>query len=483
MLAHHYREALALASAAGVDVSDLRTPAQKAFADAAARAFSLSAWPAAVQLGQEALELMDSDARERPRLQLNVAYATWFVKRNDPEPIESAVDGFLALQDLAGAAEASALLSRVLWNRGDGPGAQAAGQRAVELARRVPPSSATARAIVQHASAAIVQERDSATALQLAREALAVAEELGDAAVAARALNTIGLARVHEGDEDGIRDLEQGVEVALGANAIGEAGAALNNLASALSSVGRLSDGLIRLREARALYERHGSAAALIWNDGGQIEYLEALGDLEGVITRAQNYLGHPDAENRYTAPAILTARARALLARGQVSAALDDTERAVALLRAKGHDAQMSGGVLVTATRCAHAAGRREEADALLSEAFEWSRLASEDTIYDLPLHLVELGRGDDYLRLTEGLPGFGYRWHQAGTAAVTGDLGRAAELYGLIGARFMEAWAGLLAAEHGDASRRDAALTYFEEQQATPYAERCRALVRASA
>jgi class 3 adenylate cyclase len=481
MLAHHYREALALASAAGIDVSDLRAPAQKAFADAAARAFSLSAWPAAVELGQEALELMDSYARERPRLQLNVAYATWYVKRNDPEPIESAVEGFLALQDLAGAAEASALLSRVLWNRGDAPAAQAAGQRAVELARRVPPSSATARAIVQQASGAIVQQRDSATALQLAREALSVAEEIGDAAVAARALNTIGLARVHEGDEEGIRDLEQGVEVALGANAIGEAGAALNNLASALASVGRLSEGLARLREARALYERHGSTAALIWNDGGQIEYLEALGDLEGVIAAAAKYLGHPDAENRYTAPAILAARARTLLARGQVSEALADAERAVALLRARGHDAQMSGGVLVTATRCAHAAGRREDADALLSEAFEWSRLASEDAIYDLALYLVELGRADEYLRLTEGVPGYRYLWHQAATAAVAGDLGLAAELYGRIGARFMEAWAGLLAAEHGDASRRDAALAYFEEQQAAPYAKRCHALAQA--
>jgi tetratricopeptide (TPR) repeat protein len=221
----------------------------------------------------------------------------------------------------------------------------------------------------------------------------------------------------------------------------------------------------------------------LIWNDGGQIEYLDALGDLEGVITSATEYLGHPDAENRYTAPAILAARARTLLARGQVSAALNDAERAVALLRARGHDAQMSGGVLVTAARCARAAERREEADALLSEAFEWSHVASEDAIYDLALHLVELGRADEYLKLTEGVPGYRYLWHRAATAAVRGDLGSAADLYGRIGARFMEAWAGLLAAEHGDASRRAATLAYFEEQQATPYAERCHALVQASA
>jgi hypothetical protein len=50
-------------------------------------------------------------------------------------------------------------------------------------------------------------------------------------------------------------------------------------------------------------------------------------------------------------------------------------------------------------------------------------------------------------------------------------------------MGARFPEAWAALLAAERGDPSRLDAALAYFEEQQATPYVQRCRALMQASA
>jgi hypothetical protein len=50
-------------------------------------------------------------------------------------------------------------------------------------------------------------------------------------------------------------------------------------------------------------------------------------------------------------------------------------------------------------------------------------------------------------------------------------------------MGARFPEAWAALLAAERGDTSRLDAALAYFEEQQATPYVQRCRALMQASA
>lgn len=125
--------------------------------------------------------------------------------------------------------------------------------------------------------------------------------------------------------------------------------------------------------------------------------------------------------------------------------------------------------------------AGRDEQADELLTEALEWARLATEDAVYDLPLHLAELGRGDEYLALTENIPG--YLWQRAGRAAAVGDFASAAEIYGRIGAAFVEAWAALLAAEQGDTSHLDAALAYFEHRHATPYVERCRALLQASA
>ena len=122
-------------------------------------------------------------------------------------------------------------------------------------------------------------------------------------------------------------------------------------------------------------------------------------------------------------------------------------------------------------------AAGREAEADSALADA-----LVTPDAIAsDLPLHLVELDRGEEYLTLMEGTPG--HLWLEAGRAAAAGDLVRASEIYGSMGARFAEAWAGLLAAERGDASRLDAALAYFEEQQASPYVQRCRALMQASA
>jgi hypothetical protein len=81
----------------------------------------------------------------------------------------------------------------------------------------------------------------------------------------------------------------------------------------------------------------------------------------------------------------------------------------------------------------------------------------------------------------MTEGRAG--YLWLEAGRAVTSGELAHASELYGEIGARFVEAWAGLLAAERGDTSRLDSALDYFEAQGATPYVLRCRALLQASA
>jgi tetratricopeptide (TPR) repeat protein len=194
------------------------------------------------------------------------------------------------------------------------------------------------------------------------------------------------------------------------------------------------------------------------------------------VIEAAAYFLGRTDAATSYQTRPVLVTRARALLALGQTDEALADGERALAAFRESGYDAQVASEILTGVSRCVRAAGRQEEADALLAEA-----LAVPDrVIYDLPLHLVELGRGEEYLALP-GKPA--YAWGEAGEAAASGDLQRAAEIYGRIGARFVEAWAGLLAAERGDTSRLETALAYFEEQRATPYVQRCRALLQASA
>ena len=480
MLAHHYREALSLAEAAGMDTSSLRGPARQAYTEGARRALSLGAGTTAHDLATEALALTGEDDPERPRLALLLGYAGRLAGVDDAMValLRWAVDAFVAERDAAHAAEAALLLGDHLFYLGDVSGTRAARARALELARTAPASSSTARALAGASRSLHVLDRDLEASIETARDALRLAEEVGDDEAASNALNTIGMARVYGGDAGGIDDLDQSVERAAQAGSVFHVHSALNNLANALWEIGRLEEGSIRIREARALCERYGFSTALAWNDAELAYDAFFRGDLDAVLASADDVLARDSAEVGYQLRPLLACRAWALLARGRQDEAMADAEAALAGLREGGEDAQVAPVLLSIVAYTFRAAGRAQAADELLLEVLE---SAPDEAIFALPLQLAELGRGAEYLTLTEGRPG--HLWQEAGRAAASDDLGGAAEIYGRIGARFAEAWAALLAAERGDASGLEAALTYFEEQQATPYVGRCRALMQASA
>ncbi|HYA09930.1 MAG TPA: adenylate/guanylate cyclase domain-containing protein, partial [Gaiellaceae bacterium] len=150
MLAHHYREALRLAEAAGLDSGELRAPARTALAEASERAAALSSWAAAGDLAEQALALTGEDDDARPELQLRLARArAWTVANTDRSLPEEARDAFLARGETASAAECEVLLSWMSWWSADGDGARAHARRALELVRDLPTSVATARAYAQ----------------------------------------------------------------------------------------------------------------------------------------------------------------------------------------------------------------------------------------------------------------------------------------------------------------------------------------------
>jgi len=478
MLAHHYREALSLAEAAGVETASLRAPARQAFAEGAQRALSLNAAAVVYELALEALALTAQDDPRRPELQLLAAAgARELVDVDGTELLAEAREGFLALGDVPRAAEASQGIARHAYDQGDTARALEAGRRAYDLARSVPLSGPSVRALAGRARQLSILEGAFAEAIALAQEVLTFADATGDDRLAMSALGTIGLARVHAGDAGGIDDLEEAVARGQRVGAGPEVGTTLNNLANCLWEVGRLDDATTRFAQARELCERYGLTTGISWLDGERVYDCDRHGDLDGIVAAAAHFLGRPDATTSYQTRPVLATRARALLARGQVDEALVDAEQALAGFREAGSDAQIATEILTVASRCIRAAGRHEEANALIAEVLS----APYRMAYDLPLSLAELGRGDDFLGLTEGNQS--YAWEQAGRAAATGELLRASELYGSIGARFPEAWAALIAAERGDTSRLESALAYFEEQQATPYGQRCRAQLQASA
>jgi tetratricopeptide (TPR) repeat protein len=477
MLAHHYREALTLAEAAGLDTTALREPARHAFAEGAQRALSLNANGATYELALEAIALSEPEDPERPALQLLAARGARDLADVDAtELVEEARERFLALGDIARAAEASQAIAREALHRGDIARSLEESRRAFDLARSVPLSVASARALAGHARGLQILEGKSAEAIDLAREVLAFADASGEEQIAMSALGTIGLARVDSGDPGGVDDLEEIIERARRAGALSGVGTELNNLANLLWQVGRLDDSTARYEEAREVCERYGFTAGISWLDGERVYDRDRHGDLDGALVAAAHFLARPDADTSYQTRPVLATRTRVLVERGQLDEALVDAEQALAGYRESGYDAQVASEILTAVSRCFRAVGRAEEADSLVAEALT----VPDKTIYDLPLYLAELGRGDDYLGLTGKAA---YAWGEAGDAAARGDLLRASEIYGQIGARFVEAWAALLAAERGETSRLDAALAYFEEQRATPYVQRCRALLQASA
>jgi class 3 adenylate cyclase/tetratricopeptide (TPR) repeat protein len=479
MLAHHYHEALFLSKAAGLDTSALRGPARQAFAEGAQRALSLGAGATALELALEALELIDEADPERPSLQLLAGYAEQLAGGESlPELVEPALAGFLDQGDLGRAAEAAVLIGNEYFYRGDLERVRMLRDRALELARQAPPSRGTARALASVARSIHVLERNARDAQELANEALGIAEEVGDDECAALCLNTIGMARANLGDEGGVEDLERSVERAERSGSVFHHHGALNNLANVLWANGRLAEGSARIHEARALCERYGFASALLWNDAELVYDADYRGDLDAVLAGADAFLSRDWSVLGYQLRPMLATRARALLARGRLAEALADAEQALAGVRESGSDAQVAPFVLTVAASSRRAAGQEHEADELLAEALASGR---DPILYSLPLHLVELGRGEEYLAYMEGVPT--RVWIEAGRSAGRGELIRASEIYGSFGARFAEAWAALLAAERGDTSRLDGALAYFEEQRATPYVQRCRALLQASA
>jgi tetratricopeptide (TPR) repeat protein len=479
MLAHHYHEALSLARAAGLDATALHAPARQAFAEGARRAFSLGAGRAAHDLALEALSLTSEEDRERPSLLLLAADASRISDRDDVVTLgEDAIEGFLAHGEFGRAADAVALLGSDHFHRGDIAGVRAARDRALELARRDPTSPWSARAMAGVARSRFILDRDEQGAVELSREALAIAHESGDERAEAICLNTIGLARVRSGDAGGLADLERSVELAAQSGSLFHLVTGLNNLANVLWEVGRLADGSARIHEARVLAERYGLTGLLRWNDAELVYDAYFRGEVNTIVEDATKLLEEGLGSAAYQERPLIATRAWALLIQGRTEEAVADAERALAGLRETWGDEQVASSILTVAAKSFRVAGRAGEADALLEEVLSGSR---DDTAYDVPLELAELGRGDEYLAATDGA--VGHLWLEAGRAAASGELAGASDLYGSFGARFPAAWAALLAAERGDTSRLDPALAYFEEQHATPYVQRCRALMQASA
>jgi tetratricopeptide (TPR) repeat protein len=488
MLAHHYLAALEYARAAGRDPADLATPARLALRDAGERAYALNAFASAVRYFAEALELWPDDDGERPRLLLRLAFAQVFAgdERLD-RTLAQASDSLLRAGDREGAAEAEARLSEVWWHRGQRDRSRGHLERARELVADLPPSSAKGWVLSQIARFHMLADEDR-QAIEVGGEAFAIAERLGLPELQAHALNNIGVAKDHLGDESGKADLERSIEIALAANSP-EAARGYNNLGALMGDRGEFRRSVELFREAVRVAERLGNATVARYSRAVVIEQLYWLGEWDEFVRHADEFIAACEAgAPHYSEPYVRINRASVRLARGDFDGALDDLWKALDRAREAG-DPQAYLPTLASAIYVLVETDRLHEAQLLAGE------LAVQlDAARGRPWMIWETTWVADQIGLEQPLRefarGVSVAWNRRIVAILDGDFEDEAESSEEDSRLTSAALAHLRAAERliSDGRRAEAdvhlqkALAFYRSVGATHYVRRGEALLAAA-
>ena len=485
MLAHHWQAALQLAQAAGQENQDLVGRTRLALRAAADRAFSLHALGAAERYYTEALALWPAADPDRPDLlfrRARVLHAAGDDRRE--HALVEARDALLEAGDQEAAGEAEAMLARAAWYAGRREEVFRHLQSAEKLVGDAPASAAKARVLATSAGQWVLGG-DTDRGLALAREALAMAEELGLDELAAHALTTIGTGLIDDDPANAPAALERAVEIAQRAN-LPEAARAVNNLAVAVFVQGDIARERDLVAQSQALAERFGARDLVRFAAGNLVPIDWLLGDWDRALREAEQFLDECVTSPHYHEGTVRQIRGTIRLGRDDVEGALADWKLGLRLARETGeHQALMP--VLIWYVRGCVQLGRLEEAEGLAREA-----LAAAATNPRAPLILgllassartlgIELSELQRLVDLATETP-----WKQASSAQAAGDYRRAADIFAGFGARSLEAETRFDAAEDLLAAGRraegeaelDKALSFFRSVGATFHVRRAEAL-----
>jgi class 3 adenylate cyclase len=182
ILAHHYRQALTHARAAGghqAQADQLEGPTRRALVLAGDRAANLDIDRARTYY-EQAIGLCPPDHPERPRLQVKAGWVAFQSGKlaEAAGAYEEAIAGLRGRQDVHVLGMALDRLATVRWNQGDTRGAREALVEGIEVLEREPPSPELCSLYAQMAVDRVMSGNDE-EALGWAERALALADGLG----------------------------------------------------------------------------------------------------------------------------------------------------------------------------------------------------------------------------------------------------------------------------------------------------------------
>ncbi|HET6641729.1 MAG TPA: AAA family ATPase [Gaiellaceae bacterium] len=432
-IAHHYLEALEYARQTGQDESAFAERAQSALRDAGDRALALNSFGSAERFYAAAVDLSGDEAP--PKLLFRLGSARFRAVGTGGEVLERAYAQLLERGDVELAAEAEVMLAEETWMQGRRDAGFEHLEHAAALLRDAPATRSKAYVLCSLARFLRNDGRDD-DAIGAAREAMAMAEQLGLDELCANALCTLGVARAETGDLGGVEDLERSIAIAQAAGSP-ESVRAFLNLGSILARLGDLPRAFALHAEGHQAAERFGDLGGLRWLEAERLYEDFWSGRSDEALQRAGDILREVEAgtSHRMELDARLI-RGWIRLERGNVDEAEGDARRALEFARGVG-DPQALFPALSFAARVAAAAGREAEATAIVDELLRswdgWALALPSTGLADLGIVAHDVGRAEELVRVASGKTAT--RWLDAALAAAKGEFLRASELYHAIG------------------------------------------------
>ena len=463
-VAHHYLSALELMRAAGHDVGAVASRARAALREAGDRATALNALGQAERYYTEALDLVDEADSERPELLFRLGKVRYLSHEEGEADLDAARLGLIAAGDRETAAEAAVMLADLCWRVGRHEELYANLDEARSLAEASSPSRVQVTVLSHLSRYAMLSDR-SEQAIEYGRESLKLAGQLGLDDLRAHALNNIGTARVAQGDEGGVGDLEESIALATRVNSIPDLLRGHNNLATSHVMLGHMKRASEIFDETMRLSEHFGfHGFGRFVKGGAAVANAYMMGDWDDALERTEAFLAdlEPGSPHYHARPI---------------------------------RDGQIVQTTFAKAAFVLLSVGRNARVNDILSECFEGLKRLERLGFAAVEMHHVAwaaraLGREAAVLEILER-EGFRSPWVLTARAVSVGDLLQAAELLQEMSCITDESFYRMHAAAQliGEGRRAEAdeqlrrALGFFRSVGATWYLGEGEALLAASA